>query len=84
MGDLNSIQKPSFLLNNLNSYNLSSDETGFILNDIYQFLLFQNDVEDSKSKMCSYNYEEMERILIDKIAQIQHSTVFKALKRVIK
>ena len=84
MGDLNSLEKPTFLLNNLTSYDLANDEASFILEDIYQFLQFQNEYEDSNSKMWSYNYEEMERILIDKFSKIQQSTAFKVLKRVIK
>ena len=51
MGDLNSLEKPTFLLNNLTSYDLANDEASFILEDIYQFLQFQNEYEDSNSKM---------------------------------
>ena len=84
MGDLNSIQKPAFLVNNLTSYDLSNDEVGFLLTDVEQFLLFEGEFQESKSSMWSNNYEEIEKVLMDKIQQIQHSSVFKALKRVIK
>lgn len=84
MGSLNSIQKPAFLMNNLTSFDLTSDDIGFLLTDVHQFLLFDGEVEESKSAMLSNNYEEIEKVLMSKIQKIQHSTVFKVLKRVIK
>ena len=84
MGSLKDAQKPLSLLENLTAYDLTSEDTSFILNEIYQFLLFEGETPESKSIMHSLNYEELEIALVDRIQKLQKSTVGKALQRIIK
>lgn len=84
MGDLSSIQKPAFLLNNLSASDLTSEDTILTLNDIYQFLQFGNDFEEQENPaLPKSNYRSMETELLHKISTIQHTTVGKILKRIL-
>lgn len=84
MGSLHDMKKPDFLSEDNTIFDLTNDEIQFTLNDLYQFLLFDGETPESTNKMPENEYEELERNLIESIFKIQHTTVGKALKRVIK
>ena len=61
MGDLRSLQKPEFLLESLVSHDLSSQDVILTLNDIYQFLQYENEFEVTCSFLIVFRIHKILR-----------------------
>jgi hypothetical protein len=83
MGSLHDIKRPDFLTDE--NHDISNNEIQYALRDLYQSLLFDGEAPEHKSTvMPELEYDNLEKGLIENVYRIQHTTVGRALKRVIK
>ena len=84
MGSLNEIKRSDFEEKEEIETKVNNGDVLFTLKDLYQFLKFDGEYPEGEAEILSDNYKEMEEELVHRIYRIQHSTVGKALKRVLK
>jgi hypothetical protein len=83
MGSLHDVKRPDFLTDE--NHDISNNEIQYALKDLYHSLLFDGEAPEHKSTvMPELEYDDLEKGLIENVYRIQHTTVGRALKRVMK